>query len=149
MGEFFKTIGQGVLYLIFSPFILLGVALYTIFSFVLFFVMFVKRIILFFKGEDMKQEMRYDIVARMHLDNQDELLEKKQKEQTGINVPVTNVIKEEKTTLVQPIIIQTDEEGRLKGVQYLNPNGQLENNPNAKIETKKDSIEALETKEEE
>jgi hypothetical protein len=111
--------------------------------------MFVERIILFFKGEDMKQEMRYDIVARMHLDNQDELLEKKQEEQTGINVPVTNVIKEEKTTLVQPIIIQTDEEGRLKGVQYLNPNGQLENNPNAKIETQKDSIEALETKEEE
>ena len=93
----------------------------------------------------MKEEMRIDVVAKMHLQNQDEALEKKE-EDNSINVPVTNLVKEEKTTIVQPIIIQTDEEGRLKGVSYLNPNGQLsdvaENNMN-QIEQKDSSIEAL------
>lgn len=145
MGEFFKTIGQGILYLVLSPFILVGVSLYAVFAFFLFFVMFFKRIILFFKGEDMKAEMRMDVIAKMHLQNQDEALEKKE-EDNSINVPVTNLVKEEKTTIVQPIIIQTDEEGRLKGVSYLNPNGQISNaadNNLNKIEQKDSSIEAL------
>jgi len=125
MFDFFKTMGQGALYLILSPFILIGVALYAVYALIVFFVMFIKRIVLFFKGEDMKEEMRIDKVARMHLDNQDELEEAKQEQDSSINVPVTNVVKEEKTTIIQPLIIQTDEQNRIKGVQYVNPNGTL------------------------
>lgn len=148
MGEFFKTIGQGILYLVLSPFILLGVSLYAVYAFVLFFVMFIKRIVLFFKGEDMKKEMRMDIVAKMHLDNQDEANEEAKEKENAINVPVTNLVKEEKTTIVQPIIIQTDEEGRLKGVSYLNPQGQLQEQTPAQIR-QENSIEALQVNKEE
>ena len=39
--------------------------------------MFIKRIVMFFQGEDMSSEMKSDRAAKMHLTNQDELLEKK------------------------------------------------------------------------
>ena len=142
MFDFLKTIGQGALYLVLSPFILLGVALYSVYAILLFFVMFIKRIVLFFRGENMKEEMRIDVVAKMHLQNQDEEKSDKQ-ENKSIEVPMTNVIKEEKTTIVQPIIIQTDEEGRLKGVQYLNPQG-----PSPALESL-DKVDAIEAKKEE
>jgi hypothetical protein len=71
-------------------------------------------------GEDMSSEMKIDRAAKMHLDNQDELLENKDESITP-TITQTNVIKEEKTTIVQPIIIQTDENGVLKNIQYINP----------------------------
>ena len=74
---------------------------------------------MFFKGEDMSTEMKIDRAAKMHLTNQEELEEKKEDITPSINQ--TNIIKEEKTTVIQPIIIQTDEEGRLKNIQYITP----------------------------
>lgn len=145
MIDFLKTMGQGILYTILSPFILLGVVLYAVYSLFVFFFMFVKRIVMFFQGEDMSSEMKIDRAAKMHLTNQDEELEKK--EEVKEVVPVeTKVIKEEKTTIVQPIIIQTDEEGRLKNIQYIQPTPapQIEEQKVPQIET-----EIIENKEEE
>lgn len=148
MIDFLKTMGQGILYTILSPFILLGVILYAVYSLFLFFFMFVKRIVMFFQGEDMSNEMKIDRAAKMHLSNQDEELEQKEKEKEKEVVPVeTKVIKEEKTTIVQPIIIQTDEEGRLKNIQYIQPTPaptQIEEQNVPQIET-----EVIESKEEE
>ena len=129
MVDFLKTMGQGILYTLLSPFLLVLVVLYAIYSLFLFFFMFIKRIVMFFKGEDMKVQMNIDRAAKMHLDNQDEELENKENSLTP-TITSTNVIKEEKTTIVQPIIIQTDEEGRLKNVQYITPTAapQIENN---------------------
>jgi len=118
MVDFLKTMGQGILYTILSPFIILGVLIYAVYCLFAFFFMFIKRIVMFFKGEDMSVEMKIDRAAKMHLDNQDEELEKKENEITP-TITQTNVIKEEKTTIVQPIIIQTDEQGRLKNIQYI------------------------------
>ena len=120
MIDFLKTMGQGILYTILSPFIILGVLIYAVYCLFAFFFMFIKRIVMFFKGEDMSVEMKIDRAAKMHLDNQDEELEKKENEITP-TITQTNVIKEEKTTIVQPIIIQTDEQGRLKNIQYITP----------------------------
>ena len=120
MVDFLKTMGQGILYTILSPFIILGVLIYAVYCLFAFFFMFIKRIVMFFKGEDMSVEMKIDRAAKMHLDNQDEELEKKENEITP-TITQTNVIKEEKTTIVQPIIIQTDEQGRLKNIQYITP----------------------------
>lgn len=144
MIDFLKTMGQGILYTILLPFILLGVILYAVYSFFLFFFMFVKRIVMFFQGEDMSNEMKIDRAAKMHLSNQDEELEQKEKEVVPVE---TKVIKEEKTTIVQPIIIQTDEEGRLKNIQYIQPTPaptQIEEQNVPQIET-----EVIESKEEE
>ena len=120
MIDFLKTMGQGILYTLLSPFIILGVLIYAVYCLFAFFFMFIKRIVMFFKGEDMSVEMKIDRAAKMHLDNQDEELEKKENEITP-TITQTNVIKEEKTTIVQPIIIQTDEQGRLKNIQYITP----------------------------
>ena len=146
MIDFLKTMGQGILYTILSPFILLGVILYAVYSLFLFFFMFVKRIVMFFQGEDMSNEMKIDRAAKMHLSNQDEELEQKEKEKEVVPVE-TKVIKEEKTTIVQPIIIQTDEEGRLKNIQYIQPTPaptQIQEQNVPQIET-----EVIESKEEE
>ncbi len=125
MIDFLKTMGQGILYTILSPFILLGVILFAVYSLFAFFFMFFKRIIMFFQGEDMSSEMRIDRAAKLHLNNQNEELDIKEEKEI---VPLeTKIVKEEKTTIVQPIIIQTDEEGRLKNIQYITPTPQVPN----------------------
>ena len=91
MIDFLKTMGQGILYTILSPFILLGVILYAVYSLFLFFFMFVKRIVMFFQGEDMSNEMKIDRAAKMHLSNQDEELEQKEKEKEVVPVIVESV----------------------------------------------------------
>ena len=137
MVDFLKTMGQGILYTLLAPFLLVIVVVYAIYCFFVFFFMFIKRIVMFFQGEDMSTEMRIDRAAKMHLDNQDEALEKKDELNTP-TITQTNVIKEEKTTIIQPIIIQTDEVGNVKKVQYIqptpNPVPTLDNQP-TQIET--------------
>ena len=98
----------------------------------------------------MSEEMKIDRAAKMHLNNQDEEIEKKLEEQTPI-ITQTNIVKEEKTTIVQPIIIQTDEEGRLKNIQYISPTPapQIEENNPIQIEEQKDVVENIERKEDE
>ena len=111
------------------------------FLLMIFFFMFIKRIVMFFKGEDMKVQMNIDRAAKMHLDNQDEELENKENSLTP-TITSTNVIKEEKTTIVQPIIIQTDEQGRLKNIQYITPTPapQIEEQNPVAIENKNDIL---------
>lgn len=121
MVDFLKTMGQGILYTLLAPFLLVIVIVYAIYCFFVFFFMFVKRIVMFFQGEDMSREMKIDRAARMHLNNQDELMEKKQEEMNNPTITQTNIIKEEKTTIIQPLIIQTDEQGNVKKVQYISP----------------------------
>ncbi len=125
MLDFLKTMGQGILYFILSPFLLLLILCYSIYSFILFFIMFIKRIIKWFKGEDMSIDMSIDKVAQIHIDEQD-----KAKEETS-NTPIVNetktIIHEQNNTVFQPIFIQTDEEGRVKGFSYMNPNGNGQN----------------------
>ena len=119
MFEFLKTFGQGILYVILSPFLLLAALVFMVYSVFTFFLMFVKRIIMFFSGEDMKEEMRIDKLARMHLENQDS--EKKEKESKN-EVQATPIIEKQTTVIQQPIIIQTDEEGRIKACHIPNQN---------------------------
>lgn len=149
MLDFFKTMGQGILYTILAPFLLILVIVYAVYSLFVFFFMFFKRIVMFFKGEDMTEEMKIDRIAKMHLDNQDEEIENKQNELTP-SITQTNVIKEEKTTIVQPIIIQTDEEGRLKNIQYITPTPtpQIEGQTPVQIEERKDVVDVIDGKEE-
>ena len=142
MLDFFKTMGQGILYTILSPFLLILVLVYAVYCIFAFFFMFFKRIVMFFKGEDMSAEMKIDRAAKMHLHNQEEEIENKEEEITP-TITQTNVVKEEKTTIVQPIIIQTDEEGRLKNIQYITPTPapQIEENKPITIEESKDVVE--------
>lgn len=150
MLDFLKTMGQGILYTLLSPFILILILVYAVYCLFAFFFMFFKRIVMFFKGEDMSEEMKIDRAAKMHLDNQDEEIKNKQEDQTPI-ITQTNIVKEEKTTIIQPIIIQTDEEGRLKNIQYISPTPapQIDENKAIQIEEQKDVVENIERKEDE
>ena len=138
MFDFLKTFGQGLLYLVLSPFILLMVVLYTIYSFFVFFFMFFKRIFLFFGGYDMKEEMKIDRIAKFHIDQQDE------EEEVKKAVQPTPIIEKNNTTVVQPIIIQTDQNGILKSVQV----GQITNNNEAPKQIE-EVVESIESHEEE
>jgi hypothetical protein len=116
MFDFLKTFFQGLIYLLLSPVILAFLAIYMVYSFFVFLFMFIKRVIMFFKGENMKEGMKIDKVSQLHLDNQDA---EKEALQAVNPTPMINV---QSTSAPQPIIIQTDEQGRLKNIKVLNTN---------------------------
>lgn len=133
MFYFIKTCGQWLLYLILSPFLLLLVIGYSIYSFFVFFFMLAKRVVMFFSGMDMKEDMKIDKLAKLHIKQQDQETEEKS------SLATTPVIEKTTNTVVQPIIIQTDENGVLKSVQMpnstLNNQNAIDNVPNEAIET--------------
>lgn len=140
MFDFLKTCGQGLLYLILSPLILAGLLVYGVYSFFVFFFMFFKRIIMFFSGDDLKDDMKIDKIAKLQM--------KKNKEEEEVKQAIspTPIIEKTTTTVVQPIIIQTDENGVLKNVKVVNQNNQ---NQLQQDVTSIPSIEENKTEEEE
>ena len=110
MFDFLKTFGLGILYVILSPILIALALIYMVYSFFVFIFMFIKRIVMFFAGENMKEEMKIDRLAKLHIQNQDE---EKEVQEAIRPTPVV----EKTTTVVQPIIIQTDENGVLKNLQ--------------------------------
>ena len=138
MFDFLKTCGQGILYLILSPILLIILLVYTVYSLAVFLFMFFKRIFMFFSGEDMKDEMKIDKLAKLHIKQQDEEDEVKKA------IQPSPVIEKTTTTLVQPIIIQTDQNGVLKSVQIPSSNNPSENslpNESSLIENKEEAKE--------
>lgn len=127
MFDFLKTFGQGFLYLILSPFLIAFSLIYMVYAFFVFLFIFFKRIFMFFAGEDMKEESIIDRLAKIHLQNQDE----KNKSSNDSLSPTP--VMEKTTTIVQPIIIQTDQNGVLKSVQV----PQNQNNSPLELENKK------------
>ena len=119
MFDFIKTCGQGLLYIILSPILLIIVLINAIYSLGVFLFMFFKRIFMFFSGEDMKNEMKIDKLAKFHIEKQD------QEDEAKKAIQPSPIIEKTTTTVVQPIIIQTDQNGVLKSVQI--PNSQDEN----------------------
>lgn len=140
MFDFLKTCGQGLLYLILSPLILVGLLVYGVYSFFVFFFMFFKRIIMFFSGDDLKDDMKIDKIAKLQM--------KKIKEEEEVKQAIspTPIIEKTTTTVVQPIIIQTDENGVLKNVKVVNQNNQSQLQQDV---TSIPSIEENKTEEEE
>lgn len=63
MSSFFKTFGKGILYVIFLPFILLLLALYALLGVFVMFTLFIKNIILFFRGKSIFTPLEEDVQA--------------------------------------------------------------------------------------
>lgn len=137
MFDFLKTCGQGLLYLILSPFLLILVVVYAIYALFVFFFMLGKRVVMFFSGDDMKEEMKIDKLAKMHIKQ----LDQEEEEKNSIQVQPQSVIEKNNTTVVQPIIIQTDEKGVLKSVQ-MGPNP-IQNQVSPSVDN---AIETIESK---
>lgn len=68
MANFFKTFARGVLYVLVLPVLILGLAVYAVFSLLAFIVIGIKAIILFFKGENMFGELEEDKEAKRRMD---------------------------------------------------------------------------------
>ena len=106
MFDFLKTLGEGVIYTLLSTFILIVVLLHMVYCIVLFFVMFIKRIIMFFQGKDMSLDSELDKAAKIHIQmHKKNILSKEQQEAIPSPQPP------QQPTFVQPIIIQTGPDG--------------------------------------
>ena len=62
MFDFLKTLGEGVLYTLLSPILLLILIVHMAIYVIVFFIMFIKRIILFFQGKDMSIDSELDAI---------------------------------------------------------------------------------------
>ena len=111
MFDFLKTLGEGVLYTLLSPILLLILLVHMTIYVVVFFIMFIKRIVLFFQGKDMSIDSELDRAAKYHMDAYKKSLLHKEQEarQNQGQVPPMP-----QTTIVQPIIIQTGADGSIK-----------------------------------
>lgn len=117
MFDFLKTLGEGVLYTLLSPILLLILIVHMAIYVIVFFIMFIKRIILFFQGKDMSIDSELDRAAKYHMDAyKKSLLSKDQDTKQNQN----QVPPMPQTTIVQPIIIQTGADGSIKATN-LNP----------------------------
>lgn len=113
MFEFFKIIGRGFLLLIISPFALLYYAIYFLCSIFVFLFFFAKRIILFFRGEDMKAPLDIDLKAKKILETP---IKEEEKVQPASAQPIINNM--------QPIFIQPAPGTIIASGYVLGPNGQ-------------------------
>ena len=64
MANFFKNFGKGLLYVIFFPFIIVGIVLYAVFGLFVFVFQFFKLIYLFFTGRTLFSDFEEDIAAK-------------------------------------------------------------------------------------
>ena len=109
MLSILKTFGLGLLYTVLSPFIVLILALYFVYTFIAFIIMFFINIFKFFKGKSITDKLPIDIEAEKILLAQEQY-EAKFKEavlNSQLNVtPNTNVISNNgvaNNTVVPPI----------------------------------------------
>ena len=67
MGNFFKKFGQGILYVLVLPALLIVLVFFSIYGLGLFFVMLIKNIVMFFKGKSFNYKFDEDIEAERRL----------------------------------------------------------------------------------
>ena len=72
MVSTFKSIGKGLLYVAIFPLGLVAIALYAVFGLFIFLYQFVRLIILFFTGRNLKTDLPEDIEARKILEGNKE-----------------------------------------------------------------------------
>lgn len=114
MLSILKTFGLGLLYTVLSPFIVLILALYFIYTFLAFIIMFFINIFKFFKGKSITDKLPIDIEAEKILLAQEQY-EAKFKEavlNSQLNVtPNTNIVSNNgvvNNTIVPPVNSETN-----------------------------------------
>lgn len=101
MGDFFKLVGKGALYLVLSPFIVLLLALYFIYCLIMFLVMGIVNLVVFFSGGTINGDLPEDIEAKR-------ILEEKFKQENNV-APVTQTQNNSNVTYNNPTIIVADQ----------------------------------------
>lgn len=68
MANFFKTFLKGILYVVTFPLLIVGLAIYFVFSLFSFIFLSIKGLILFFKGESIVGDLKEDIEAKKRME---------------------------------------------------------------------------------
>ena len=96
MSGFFKSFGRGILYVIFLPFILLCLALYSVVGIIILFLFSIKSIVLFFKAKTIFSPLEEDEQAALILhktkDIQQKIISNQTSEKTVNETKTTNNI---------------------------------------------------------
>lgn len=90
MGSFFKSFGKGILYVIFLPFIILILALYALLGLFVMCVLFIKNIVLFFKGKSIFTPLTEDLEAAAILHTSKDIQQKILSQQIEAKQNVSN-----------------------------------------------------------
>ena len=67
MTEFFKKLGQGLLYTLVLPVLIVVLAGYAVYGIIIFLFMLFKSIILFFRGKSINNDLPEDIEAKRRM----------------------------------------------------------------------------------
>ncbi len=143
MAKFFRSVGRGILYILFVPFIIVVVVVAALAGIGVFFYQFVKNTILFFQGKSVLKDLEEDKQARAILDVNKELsktiLANKINAQTGQAQPQQN----SSTTTNNIFIVGGNPEDLAK---LMNNTDQINVDDLNVIEQKEDEVPQIESK---
>ena len=98
MAGFFKSFGKGILYCLFLPFVIAILAIYAVFGLLILIVLFLKNIILFFRGKSIFSDLEEDIQAKAIIDANKAAAQQILANQLNPTVPVSNTTNTTTTT---------------------------------------------------
>ncbi len=98
MGEFFKTVLFGLLYVVLSPFIVLFLALYFVYCLIIFIYMSIRNLVVFFSGGTVNGDLPEDIKAKRIL--KDKMEQKNAPTNTTQNLQQQNLYNMSNATII-------------------------------------------------
>lgn len=124
MANFFKTFLKGILYVVTFPLLIVGLAIYFVFSLFSFIFLSIKGLILFFKGESIVGDLKEDIEAKKRMEILMDPIGALQKQEP----PVTKEV-------VSNVIIEQHEENKYPELTSTIESSTIENQPDVQEKT--------------
>lgn len=145
MAGFFKSFGKGILYCLFLPFVIAILAIYAIFGLLILVVLFLKNIILFFRGKSIFSDLEEDTQAKAIIDANKAAAQQILANQLNPAIPVSNTTNTTNTTNNIFIVAPTDLNGVQNAEQLLKKVQAIDNqNDTVLIENNSGDIKMIE-----
>lgn len=146
MAGFFKSFGKGILYCLFLPFVIAILAIYAAFGLLILIVLFLKNIILFFRGKSIFSDLEEDIQAKAIIDANKAAAQQILANQLNPTVPVSNTTNNTTTTNNIFIVSPNDLNGIQNPEQLLKKVQAIDNQSDTVlIENENDNIKMIES----
>lgn len=115
MANFFKTFLKGILYVVTFPLLIVGLAIYFVFSLFSFIFLSIKGLILFFKGESIVGDLKEDIEAKKRMEILMDPISALQKQEPPVTKEVvSNVVIEQHDENKYPELASTIESSTIE-----------------------------------
>lgn len=146
MAGFFKSFGKGILYCLFLPFVIAILAIYAIFGLLILVVLFLKNIILFFRGKSIFSDLEEDTQAKAIIDANKAAAQQILANQLNPTVPISNTTNNTTTTNNIFIVSPNDLNGIQNPEQLLKKVQVIDNQSDTVlIENESDNIKMIES----